>query len=222
METTLGGIETETDKLNNMIDEDSAGNKFTTIALENGPEGGTGLSAQQTRDAMKLTPTVGVPAADSIDADLATVIAKTDGLNFTGTDVKATLDGETVTTDSDSRTASKADVSALALENTLGEVAVQTTRVDALIEDSTGDRFTEKALEEAPSGTGGDATAANQLLIYALQQADVKVVEVEGVFEKHLLIKDTDTILLKKLMKKLNGDPITNKKSTVGQLINKE
>jgi len=45
--------------------------------------------------------------------DNAAIKAKTDDLNFTGTDVKATLDGEEVTTDSDSRTASKADVSNL-------------------------------------------------------------------------------------------------------------
>ena len=45
----------------------------------------------------------------SID-DVALIKAKTDLLNFTGTDVKATLDGETVTTDAASREASKADV----------------------------------------------------------------------------------------------------------------
>ena len=45
--------------------------------------------------------------------------AKTDGLNYTGDDVKATLDGETVETDATSRTASKADITALALESTL-------------------------------------------------------------------------------------------------------
>ncbi len=43
-------------------------------------------------------------------ADVALIKAKTDLLNFTGTDVKATLDGETVTTDAASREASKADV----------------------------------------------------------------------------------------------------------------
>jgi hypothetical protein len=32
--------------------------------------GGSGLTAQQVRDAMKLSPTVGAPAADSIDLDL--------------------------------------------------------------------------------------------------------------------------------------------------------
>ncbi|HUX00910.1 MAG TPA: hypothetical protein VMY35_08010, partial [Phycisphaerae bacterium] len=45
--------------------------------------------------------------------DAAAIKAKTDGLNFTGTDVKATLDGEEVVTDAASRLASKADVSGL-------------------------------------------------------------------------------------------------------------
>ena len=43
-------------------------------------------------------------------ADVELIKAKTDLLNFTGTDVKATLEGETVTTDAASREASKADV----------------------------------------------------------------------------------------------------------------
>ena len=43
-------------------------------------------------------------------ADVALIKAKTDLLNFTGTDIKATLDGEEVVTDTASRNASKADV----------------------------------------------------------------------------------------------------------------
>jgi hypothetical protein len=51
----------------------------------------------------------------------------------------------------------------VAKESTLAGVATQTTRVDGLIEDSSGDRYTAKALEEAPSGGGGgDATEAKQ------------------------------------------------------------
>jgi len=46
-------------------------------------------------------------------ADVALIKAKTDLLNFTGTDIKATLDGEEVVTDTASRDASKADVSGL-------------------------------------------------------------------------------------------------------------
>ena len=45
--------------------------------------------------------------------NVAAIKAKTDQLNFSGTDVKATLDGEEVVTDTASRNASKADVSGL-------------------------------------------------------------------------------------------------------------
>ncbi|MEM9214073.1 MAG: hypothetical protein AAGD25_06965 [Cyanobacteria bacterium P01_F01_bin.150] len=51
--------------------------------------------------------------------------------------------------------------------NILSNLDTRTTRVDALIEDSSGDRFTAKALEAGPSGggSGGDASAANQTTI---------------------------------------------------------
>jgi hypothetical protein len=47
-------------------------------------------------------------ALDEVRTAVAAVKAKTDGLNFSGGDVKATLDGEEVTTDSASREASRA------------------------------------------------------------------------------------------------------------------
>jgi uncharacterized protein YacL (UPF0231 family) len=59
---------------------------------------------------------------DKVDA----VKAKTDGLNFVGTDVKATLDGEEVTTDATSRNASKADISNLARQSDVAGIATST------------------------------------------------------------------------------------------------
>ena len=60
---------------------------------------------------------IAVPAltqAESANlAEITSVKTKTDQLEFTGTDLKATLDGEEVVTDLASRNASKADVSAL-------------------------------------------------------------------------------------------------------------
>ena len=64
--------------------------------------------------------------------------------------------GFTVATDTDSRNASKADVSALALETTAQAVKTQTDKIGTLTEDVSGLRFTAKALEEAPGG-GGDS-----------------------------------------------------------------
>jgi hypothetical protein len=88
---------------------------------------GVALTPQQVRDAAKLAPTAGAPAAGSIDAHLDTVDGKlptnyimgssvaadmddeigaikgqTDLLRFTGNDVKATLDGEMVRVDATS------------------------------------------------------------------------------------------------------------------------
>ena len=53
------------------------------------------------------------PAETANLAEITSVKTKTDQLQFTGTDLKATLDGEEVVTDLASRNASKADVSAL-------------------------------------------------------------------------------------------------------------
>jgi hypothetical protein len=93
----------------------------------------------------------------------------------------ATLDGSTftslpeVTTDAASRTASKADVSALATTAALAAVdalidAIKevTDKLDtALVQDGAVYDFTAEALAAAPGGGGGDATAANQVTILA-------------------------------------------------------
>lgn len=58
----------------NLADDTSGA--FSAEALANAPTGGgTPLTAQQTRDAMKLAPTAGTPAAGSVDAHLDTIDA---------------------------------------------------------------------------------------------------------------------------------------------------
>jgi len=73
-----------------------------------GPAGATAgtaaLTQQNVRDALKLAPSAGDPATGSIDKHLDDVQTKTDGLNFQGSDVKATLDGEEVTPTTASKT----------------------------------------------------------------------------------------------------------------------
>jgi hypothetical protein len=73
---TLGGMLTKIADDNGGADYDAA-----TDSLHEGG-GGTGLNAQQTRDAMKLSPTAGAPGADSIDADLDVI--KTDVAGMDG------------------------------------------------------------------------------------------------------------------------------------------
>jgi len=58
------------DHLWEMTVDDAGVRQLTANALELGPGGGTGLTAQQTRDAMKLAPTAGDPAAGSVDKHL--------------------------------------------------------------------------------------------------------------------------------------------------------
>jgi len=53
---------------------------FTEAVLANGPGGGTGLNAQQTRNALKLAPSTGTPAAGSVDAELDAIKVKTDSI----------------------------------------------------------------------------------------------------------------------------------------------
>jgi len=91
-------------KLDTTLVQDGAVYDFTAAALAAGPTGGTPLTAQQTRDAMKLAPTDGAPDAGSVDKQIDDIQTKTDQLNFTGTDVKATLDGEEVTPTTASKT----------------------------------------------------------------------------------------------------------------------
>lgn len=70
--------------------EDSAGLRYTAKALEQAPSGGGGgLTEQQVRDAMKLAPTAGTPAAGSVDTHLDDIQAQTDQMGFTGSNINA-------------------------------------------------------------------------------------------------------------------------------------
>jgi len=96
----------------------------------------------------------------AIDVLIDAIKAKTDGLNFTGDDVKATLDGEEVVTDTASRTASKADVSALT-----NVTLAATTGLGNQTADITGTVSTVTNLTNAP--TNGDLTATMKASVTA-------------------------------------------------------
>jgi len=103
----------------------------------------------------------------------------------------------------------KADVSGLAtasalsthdgkldlLDGVADAVKLVTDKVDDTLEDDAGTyRFTENALEQAPSGTGGDATAANQTTIIN-HLTDVKGTGFSGTTDALKPIRDKiDTI----------------------------
>lgn len=104
-------IKAVTVKLDTALESDGAVYRFTTNALEQAPTGGSAPSAADIADAVWDEAISGHTGAGSAGKVLADVKTKTDGLNFTGTDVKATLDGEAVTVGNPNDC--KADVSGL-------------------------------------------------------------------------------------------------------------
>jgi hypothetical protein len=92
------------------------------VGVQDYPVGiGAALTQQNIRDAMKLARTAGTPPAGSVDKDLEDIVTKTDQLAFTDGDVKATLDGETVTLDSDYDAAKTAAAAGAAMSLTAAE-----------------------------------------------------------------------------------------------------
>lgn len=84
MNTDIEAIQTVTDQFRFTV-----ANQVDANALSGG---GSGLTAQQTRDAMKLAPTAGAPAAGSIDDQLAEIEGETDGIAAIPTNPLLTTD----------------------------------------------------------------------------------------------------------------------------------
>jgi len=113
--------------------------------------------------------TISSRAAES-GGNIEDIKTKTDQLNFVDGDVKATLDGEEVSLSS-------------ATETQIDNIDTRTNRVDGLIENVNGDRFTAKALEQAPTGAG----ASQQMIRDAMLLAPSEGTEpAEGSIDKHL------------------------------------
>jgi hypothetical protein len=79
VDTEIAAIKAVTDKLDTALVLDGAVYQYTANALELAPAGGggTGLTAQQTADAVHNLAPVGVPAAGSIGKQLADILADT-------------------------------------------------------------------------------------------------------------------------------------------------
>ena len=157
-------IKAVTVKLDTALESDGAVYRFTENALEEAPTGGSAPSAADIADAVWNEAISGHLGAGSTGAALnaagsagdpwttelpgsytgtqagkviADVKAKTDGLNFTGTDVKATLDGEEVDVGKVKGTTLtsvddfKANTSNLALEATAQAIKAKTNNLPA-------------------------------------------------------------------------------------------
>ena len=70
MTAALGSQPTAGSLFGDLTEGDAGTQRFTANALEEAPTGGTALTSQEVRDAMKLAPTVGIPAAGSVDTHL--------------------------------------------------------------------------------------------------------------------------------------------------------
>ena len=160
VKTAMEADGSKLDHLWETTEDDGGVRRFTTNALEQAPTGGG--TTQEIADAVR------VEMEKAIDSDPNT------GSLF-----------ERVKTMDDAYTAAKADYldASIASRSTHDAAAVKTameadgSKLDHVWETTEDDggvrRFTENALEEAPSGTGGDATAANQTTIIS-HLTDVK------------------------------------------------
>jgi hypothetical protein len=78
---------------------------FSTDALQNAPSGGgSGLTQQQVRDALKLSPSAGTPDAGSIDAELDSLLSE-DGSSYTAIPWSGDWDAEVQSEVADALTA---------------------------------------------------------------------------------------------------------------------
>lgn len=80
IKTALEADGSKLDHLWETTEDDSGTRRFTTNALEQAPSGGASLTQQQVRDALKLAPSAGDPAAGSIDAELDALATAVDAV----------------------------------------------------------------------------------------------------------------------------------------------
>ena len=94
---------------------------------------------------------------DSIQIDTNSIESKIDTID-------TVVDSIQVDTNSIESKIDTIDTVVDTIDTVVDSIQVNTNRLDNLIENVSGDRFTSKALEQAPSSSsGGDATEANQL-----------------------------------------------------------
>jgi len=128
VDTEIAAIKAVTDKLDTAVELDGAVYRLTANALELAPVDGAAPTAAAIRAEI-----------DANSTQLAAIKTKTDGLNFTGTDVKATLDGETVTVGTNNdKTGYALTVAYDAAKTASSQASVNTIDgiVDAILEDT--------------------------------------------------------------------------------------
>lgn len=141
-------LKTLIDAVDDYVDTEVAAIKAKTDNLPSDPADASDIAAAFATVNSTLSTIAGY-----VDTEVAAIKAKTDLLTFTGTDVKATLDGETVVPADGSITAAKIATDAIDAD------ALSTDAVAEIAAKITTDHGSGSYVD---TGAGGDATLANQ------------------------------------------------------------
>ena len=155
--------------LKDLLVDDAGTYQFTTNSLENGPSGGTATVEKQDEILVDIVDIKGTAFTKDTNSlvNLAITGADSDTLEDISDEIAALPDAAAIETAVD---ASIVTYHLDHLLHTTYDPASKPGAADALlnelIENNAGvSRYTTGALAQAPSGTGGDATAANQVLL---------------------------------------------------------
>jgi hypothetical protein len=131
----------------------------TGFALDAAAAGGAGLTAQQVRDAMKLTPTAGAPAAGSVDEHLDDILADTAAMQpliDVATSTRATDAGVDAAVTASHGVGSYVDTGAAPSAASVADAVWDEATAGHAIVGSTGEALTQAA-------TGGSAPTVGQI-----------------------------------------------------------
>jgi len=167
-----GSLVLEGLNLSDLLEDDGGVARFTANALEEAPSGGGGSSDWTADERTVIRAVLGIPGSGTTPADPTTGILDTIRDNAVG--IKAKTDNlPSDPADASDIASSLSSISGKidTVDAVVDAIKLTTDKLDDTLEDDGGTyRFTENALEEAPSGGGGggDATEAKQDQIIAL------------------------------------------------------
>lgn len=197
VDTEVAAVKAVTDKLDTAMELDGAVYRFTTNALEQAPTD-AGLSAQEVRDAMKLAPTAGVPAAGSIDLHLDDILEDTAvigaaGAGLTAVPWNSAWDAEVQSEVQDAVEVNHLDHLLAVDYDPAVKPGVATALLNELIGNDAGvSQFTANALELAP--TDGVAPTAEQIADAVWDEASTGHIDAGKAGQQ--LWTDVDAILI--------------------------
>lgn len=151
VDMVVDAIKVTTDKLDDTLEDDNGTYRFTANALEQAPSGGEGGTSDWTADEKTaIRAILGIPSSGTTPDD------PTAGILDTIRNAVAVVDGNVDSILEDTGTTLPATLSTI--DGVVDAIKVTTDKLDDTLElDNTVYRFTENALEQAPSGGSGSA-----------------------------------------------------------------